>query len=707
MADSDATEPDLISLQKSRAQYQSAATRIKNHLQTLLNDEDPSTLDYWSVSNPETTERRGNRTHDSIATDETDEGKQESDEEAREVFRESIRAAKTLGKRLIALRSACGYAHDVDFNLDNLEIRKAREPTKNYTLVSDPIRENIKELNRILRDFTIPRNHPLWSTAKELGDRLNAMDTREMAPHSSSSLSSTDSSRPTPKTDSEPYRMPKIDIPHFNGEIKNWHRFWVQYKEAVHDNKRLNSTTKLVFLRQAMDDPALQDLLCCETEGGDFYGEMIEVLSKRFDKPRDLHVIHCRTLADLQPVRHNKQDLNQLADTVFTAITGILRNGQENIKAVATSLVVSVLPKQLRTEWETKTETSKQVPDIFEWIEFVRQKSSNAGYEQKSTTTHPLLDQKKGSKPHYNKDSHSKQRAAVHTSAAPPPPVPTQQPTRQATHHSRSSAPRNTQHNQYRYQCSLCHEYHPLHTCSSFGDLTVPQRKEHIKANNLCWNCLKSGHNTAECRCEYRCDGKHHSMIHQDRAEPSAHPPAAALSVAASQPTAQIPSSLLMTSQVLLKGPTGKTLVVRALLDSGATFTLISTKAMKTLSLPKSKTHITIKGVQNSYVEPSHSLTNFTLSPVQEPEKTYHISAAVVPEVTCDLPLQGAATVNQLPHIRELQLADPQFHSPGRIDLVLGENILDKLLLPREVRTGPEGTSSAWNTVFRWAIRGR
>ena len=184
-----------------------------------------------------------------------------------------------------------------------------------------------------------------------------------------------------------------------------------------------------------MDDPALQNLLCCETEGGDFYGEMIEVLCKRFDKPRDLH---CRTLADLQPVCHNKQDLNQLADSVFTAVTGILRNGQENIKAVATSLVVSVLPKQLRTEWETKTETSKQVPDIFEWIEFVRQKSSNAGYEQKPTTTHPLLDQKKGSKPHYNK---SKQRAAVHTSAAPPPPVPTQQPTRQATHHSRSSAP--------------------------------------------------------------------------------------------------------------------------------------------------------------------------------------------------------------------------------------------------------------------------
>ena len=237
--------------------------------------------------------------------------------------------------------------------------------------------------------------------------------------------------------------------------------------------------------------------------------------------------------------------------------------------------------------------------------------------------------------------------------------------------------------------------------------MTVPQRKGHIKSSNLCWNCLRPGHNTADCRSDYRCrvcDGK---LVHHNKPDTPTQPPTAAVSTAASQPTAHVPSSLLMTSQVLLKGPTGRTLVARALLDSGATFTLISTKAMKTLGLHKSNTCITIKGVQNRDSNPSHSLTNFTLSPVQEPDKAFHISAAVVPEVTCDLPLQGATSVKELPHIKELSLTDPQFHSPGRIDHVLGENILDKLLLPREVRTGPEGTPSAWRTVFGWAIRGQ
>ena len=135
------------------------------------------------------------------------------------------------------LKSACGHAHEVDVDLGSLETRKARDPTKDYALISDPNHETARELKLILRTSTIPKSHPLWSTAKELGDHLNALDTREMAPHSSSSSSSTDSSRSTPKMESEPYRMPKIDIPHFNGEIRSWHKFWVQFKEAVHDNK--------------------------------------------------------------------------------------------------------------------------------------------------------------------------------------------------------------------------------------------------------------------------------------------------------------------------------------------------------------------------------------------------------------------------------------------------------------------------------------
>ena len=85
---------------------------------------------------------------------------------------------------------------------------------------------------------------------------------------------------------------------------------------------------------------------------------------------------------------------------------------------------------------------------------------------------------------------------------------------------------------------------------------------------------------------------------------------------------------------------------------------------------------------------------------------TETISAAVVDKVTCDLPLQGAEGVQQLPHIKDLPLADPTFHQPEKIDLLLGEDILHRILLP-DVRVGTtDHTPVAWKTVFGWAIRG-
>jgi len=156
---------------------------------------------------------------------------------------------------------------------------------------------------------------------------------------------------------------------------------------------------------------------------------------------------------------------------------------------------------------------------------------------------------------------------------------------------------------------------------------------------------------------------------------------------------------------VLLEGPTSRKLVVRALLDSGSTISLISTRAANSLQLPKTQTHITFSGIQDSSSAPSHALVNVSMSSLQTPNQPYQISAAVVPKVTGNLPLQGAAGVQNLPHLKDLELADPTFYLPGRIDLLLGENILSKLLKP-DIRVGPEGTPIAWKTVFGWAIRG-
>ena len=80
---------------------------------------------------------------------------------------------------------------------------------------------------------------------------------------------------------------------------------------------------------------------------------------------------------------------------------------------------------------------------------------------------------------------------------------------------------------------------------------------------------------------------------------------------------------------------------------------------------------------------------------------------AVLPRVTADMPRHHLQAVRDLPHIRDLTpLADPLFHVPKRVDLLLDVDFLDDILLPEKV-TGPQGTPSAWRTTLGWGVMGR
>ena len=67
-----------------------------------------------------------------------------------------------------------------------------------------------------------------------------------------------------------------------------------------------------------------------------------------------------------------------------------------------------------------------------------------------------------------------------------------------------------------------------------------------------------------------------------------------------------------MTSQVVLTGPTGKQMVVRTLLDSGAEVSIISNKIMNTLQLNKQDERMTLQGIEspeNSTARPTAMVT--------------------------------------------------------------------------------------------------
>ena len=82
------------------------------------------------------------------------------------------------------------------------------------------------------------------------------------------------------------------------------------------------------------------------------------------------------------------------------------------------------------------------------------------------------------------------------------------------------------------------------------------------------------------------------------------------------------------------------------------------------------------------------------------------MTVVAIPKVTSDLPKQDLHSVKEMPHIRDLKLADPFVHETRRVDLILDVDFMDSILLPERIK-GPPVTPTAWSTELGWGIMGR
>ena len=162
-----------------------------------------------------------------------------------------------------------------------------------------------------------------------------------------------------------------------------------------------------------------------------------------------------------------------------------------------------------------------------------------------------------------------------------------------------------------------------------------------------------------------------------------------------------------MTCQVRVRAPDGNSVKVRALLDSGSTSSFVSERVVQSLGLSRHSQALTVSGIGGlSHKSPLSSVSTFEISSLTSSNAKYTISAIVVPRVTCDLPLQPVYNSSQWSHLSNITLADPDFATPGRIDLLLGADIYSDVLLHGR-RCGPPNTPTAFETQFGWVLTGR
>jgi hypothetical protein len=216
---------------------------------------------------------------------------------------------------------------------------------------------------------------------------------------------------------------------------------------------------------------------------------------------------------------------------------------------------------------------------------------------------------------------------------------------------------------------------------------------------------------------------KHHTMLHfnknstqnssttsQPSSSNSIETNSSAPNVANSQLTTLTSSIgnkivLLATAVIEVKDVRGNFHRVRVILDYCSQGSFITQKCLRRLGLRFTPSKMHVKGINPGGESISPGFSECLIRPRNSSIEQQKIIAHVLPNITGDQP-SNPVDISRWKHISNLNLADPEFNSPHRIEMLLGGDVYATLLRPGVLLGTNPGEPAAINTIFGWVING-
>ena len=217
--------------------------------------------------------------------------------------------------------------------------------------------------------------------------------------------------------------------------------------------------------------PHYQDLLefiNFRTQASD--GNILKYWTSRYDRPRLIHRMHVKMILEAPRVPERScVDCTILYNSIFCALKGI---DYEPSGPFITSIFELKLDPNTMFEWQKYSQSSTAVPHYQDLLEFINLRTQAS----KIPVADSAKKQTKHESPSARKPFASSKTVALFAAS-----------TDSATN-----------------LCLACKtEKHPLYACTK-----CPHDKKvsTLKTNNLCMNCLGSGHFVRQCKSLHRCE---------------------------------------------------------------------------------------------------------------------------------------------------------------------------------------------------------
>ena len=181
-----------------------------------------------------------------------------------------------------------------EFDLDELKIRvvKLEETYKSFTDVQIEIAtidDTIVEADLFIESEDVENRYIQIRVAAEklLNSRLDISvnEDAERTVVEAREVIANDNERAQASVRSNQVKLPRIELPTFNGKYEEWHAFFDLFNSLIHSNRDISDTQKFHYLRSSLKGDAAEIVSSLEISGAN-YADAWTRLKERYDNKR-------------------------------------------------------------------------------------------------------------------------------------------------------------------------------------------------------------------------------------------------------------------------------------------------------------------------------------------------------------------------------------------------------------------------------------
>jgi hypothetical protein len=483
----------------------------------------------------------------------------------------------------------------------------------------------------------------------------------------------------TGNASTEETKLPQINLPTFSGSYTEWQTFHDLFASIIHRNPKLSPVQKLHYLKGCLQGDAEEVVNNFSITDANYEEAWLELnrlyKNKRFNANEVLKKLFGQKVVPAG----SPNGIKQLINTTCKCLKGFasLEIDTSTWDVIIIHIVTAKLDNDTRCQWETSLSKhgTNELPTFQELKNFLESRYKTMEILSGTTTSKP-----------------------VNT-------------TKPKVFHSTTTTQKSI-------SCAKCSGEHYIHHCKEFIKFTPKERSDFIQNKKLCFNCFMPNHAVMKCNhptnCR-KCGRRHHTLLHinrenyeatkeiRDVSQPETKPQETSIVSTFSRNFSPC-DVLLATAEVKATAVNGVTYVIRALVDQGSQASFVSENTVQILGLKRKPVDGWVSGVGDGQTRVKHVVSLYIQSR-HHPNITISINAYVLKSLTSMLPSKVVHAPNWY-ELQNLPLADPNFTTPGKIDVLLGAEVFSDIILSG-VMKNPSRNLIAQNTVLGWIVSGK